>query len=317
MNQSQSSRPRFFLASTPVVLALALTACGSGNAPTPDGTPSADALSTKVLAQPALEVFTQAVMPELQTAIGRYASGKGFDQVGGPPLLGLLGGGVGGLSLAQTKQLQAQQFRVQSINVVGSDCTTHPGNQTDADQDGILDASTATYSCAGTAGFAYSYNGSWTMNDKSQNDGGAAYLFTGKTAGTYSVQDGLVKYTWVYAEKSSLDTLATSGGGSSGTYLYNWDAQGSAGVLNVAATFDLKWRLNLTLSRTPDASGQTVTLSGRASAGNTQSGLGGYTDIQGTLHASPACTTFDGGTLKFTSGGSSKTVTYTGCGVTQ
>jgi hypothetical protein len=244
--------------------------------------------------------------------------------VGGPPLLGFLGGGVAGLSLAQTKAIQAQsnsasRVGTQGINVVGKDCTTVPGYQTDLDADGILDDSTATYSCAGDLGFAYSYDGQWTMKDKVQGDGGAAYLFNGNSLGKYSIQQGLLKYAWIYAEKSSLDTLARTGGGSTGQYVYNWDARGSAGVLGVAASFDLKWRLNLALQRSPDLNGQgsTVAVNGQASAGNTQTGLGGYSDVTGTLHYSATCGGFDGGSLKYVSGGSTKTITYTGCNVSQ
>ena len=67
-----------------------------------------------------LETFAQTATPEVQTMLVRYASGKGFDQVGGPP-----GGGVAGLSVAQTRAVQAQalkarQIGTQGINVVGN-----------------------------------------------------------------------------------------------------------------------------------------------------------------------------------------------------
>ena len=329
------SRPRVLTqVGLGLVLALVLNACGSAkDAPNPNGAPTADSLSASTMSGAVLDTFAQTATPELQITLARYASGRGFDAVGGPPLLGFLGGGVGGLSLAQTKAVQAQALKArhvgtQGINVVGKDCTTVPGDQTDMDADGILDASTATYSCAGDAGFAYSYDGEWAMKDKVQQDGGAAYLFTGNSLGKYSIQDGLLKYSWVYAEKSSLDTLGKAGGGSTAPnsaaqsstaqYLYNWDARGSAGVLGIAATFDLKWRLNLTLDRSPDLNGQgsTVKFSGKASAGNTQTGLGGYTDVSGTLHYSASCGGFDSGSLNFVSGGS-KTITYTGCNLSQ
>jgi len=333
-----------------LALTCALVACGSAkDAPNPNGAPTADSLSSSAMSQVVLETFAQTASPELLTTLARYASGTGFDTVGGPPLLGFLGGGVGGLSLAQTKaiqtravqiradQLRAQQLRAeqarglgaQAIRVGGSDCTTLPGDQTDTDSDGILDASLATYSCSGDVGFAYSYDGEWSMRDKLYGDSGAAYLFTGNSLGRYSLQEGGLTYAWTYAEKSSLDTVATgqgatagqgeAAGGSTANYLYNWDARGSAGILGIAATFDLKWRLNLTLERTPDPTGQgsTVKLSGRASAGNTQTGLGGYSDLVGTLHYSRACGGFDSGSLRFGSGGSSKTVTYTSCNTSQ
>ncbi|WP_407569188.1 hypothetical protein [Deinococcus altitudinis] len=315
-----------------LVLALALNACGSAkDVPDPGGTPTADRLSGSTMSGAVLETFAQTATPQVQIALARYASGKGFDQVGGPPLLGFLGGGVAGLSVAQTRAVQAQaenarQIGTQGITVVGTDCTTVPGDQTDADTDGILDASTATYACAGDLSFAYGYDGQWAMKDKVQQDGGAAYLFTGNSLGHYSVRQGLLTYAWTYAEKSSLDTLARAGGGSSvqnstAQYVYNWDARGSAGVLGVAASFDLKWRLNLSLDRTPDAggpdSGSTVKFSGQASAGNTQTGLGGFSDLTGTLHYSSRCGGFDGGSLKYTSGGSSKTLSYTGCNTSQ
>ncbi len=339
-----------------LALTSALVACGSAkDAPNPNGAPTADSLSSSAMSQVVLETFAQTASPELLSTLARYASGTGFDTVGGPPLLGFLGGGVGGLSLAQTRaiqakavqiradQIRAEQFRArqagglnpQAIRVGGSDCTTLPGDQTDTDSDGILDASLATYSCSGDVGFAYSYDGEWSMRDKVQGDSGAAYLFTGNSLGRYSLQEGGLTYAWTYAEKSSLDTVAlapgvaapgvSAAGGSTANYLYNWDARGSAGILGIAATFDLKWRLNLRLERTPDASsqgsavsqGSTVRLSGRASAGNTQTGLGGYSDLVGTLHYSRACGGFDSGSLRFGSGGSSKTVTYTGCGVSQ
>ena len=304
-----------------LTLGLSLSACGSvKDVPNPNGAPTADSLSSNTMTGTVLETFAQTAMPEVQTMLVRYASGKGFDQAGGPPLLGFLGGGVAGLSLAQTKAVQAQalkarQIGTQGINVVSNDCTTVPGDQTDADNDSILDNSTATYSCAGDLGFAYSYDGQWTMKDKVQGDGGAAYLFTGNSLGKYSIQQGLLKYAWTYAAKSSLDTLAKPGSGSTGQYVYNWDARGSAGVLGVAASFDLKWRLNLMLDRTPDLNGQgsTITVNGQASAGNTQTGLGGYSSVTGTLHYSATCGGFDGGSLKFASG-STKTITYTGCG---
>ncbi len=323
-----------------LALTCALVACGSAkDAPNPNGAPTADSLSSSAMSQAVLETFAQTASPELLSTLARYASGTGFDTVGGPPLLGFLGGGVGGLSLAQTKaiqaravqtradQLRAQQARgpgAQAIRVGGSDCTTLPGDQTDTDSDGILDASLATYSCSGDVGFAYSYDGEWAMRDKLYGDDGAAYLFMGNSLGRYSLQEGGLTYAWTYAEKSSLDTVAAgpgaaTAGGSTANYLYNWDAQGSAGILGIAATFDLKWRLNLTLERTPDSTGQgsTVKLSGRASAGNTQTGLGGYSDLVGTLHHSRACGGFDSGSLKFSSGGSSKTITYTGCNTSQ
>ena len=307
-----------------LTLGLGLSACGSvKDAPMPLGAPTADSLSSNTMSGTLLETFAQTATPEVQTMLLRYASGKGFDQVGGPPLLGFLGGGVAGLSLAQTKAIQAQYERTsrvgtQSINVVGKDCATVPGDQTDLDADGILDGSTATYSCAGNLSFAYSYEGQWTMKDKVQGDGGAAYLFTGNSLGEYSVQQGLLKYAWIYAEKSSLDTLAKPGGGSTGQYVYNWDARGSAGVLGVAASFDLKWRLNLALQRSPDLNGQgsTVTVNGQASAGNTQTGLGGFSSLQGKLHYSATCGGFDSGSLKYDSG-STKTITYTGCNISQ
>ena len=325
---SAPSSPRFLAqVGLGLILALALNACGSAkDTPTPNGAPTADSLSGNTMTGALLETFAQTATPEVQITLARYASGKGFDQVGGPPLLGFLGGGVGGLSMAQTRAVQAQalkarQIGTQGINVVGKDCTTVPGDQTDADADGILDASTATYSCAGDLGFAYSYDGQWAMKDKVQQDAGAAYLFTGNSLGKYSIRDGLLTYAWTYAEKSSLDTLSKTGGSSTGQYVYNWDARGSAGVLGVAASFDLKWRLNLTLERTPDAgrpsAGSTVRVSGKASAGNTQTGLGGSSDLTGTLHYSASCGNFDSGSLTFASGGSVKTIQYTGCNVWQ
>lgn len=323
-SSAHTGRGRFRLAVL-LTLGLGLSACGSiKDAPTPLSAPTADSLSSNTMSGAVLETFAQTATPEVQIMLIHYASGKGFDQVGGPPLLGFLGGGVAGLSLAQTKSIQAQAERTsrvgaQGINVVGNDCTTVPGDQTDVDGDGILDDSTATYSCAGDLGFAYSYDGQWIMKDKVQQDGGAAYLFTGNGLGKYSIQQGLLKYAWIYAEKSSLDTFARTGGGSTGQYVYNWDARGSAGVLGVAASFDLKWRLNLALERSPDLSGQgsTVTVSGQASAGNTQTGLGGSSSLQGTLHYLKSCGGFDGGSLKYVSGGSTKTITYTGCNVSQ
>ena len=323
-----------------LALTCALVACGSAkDAPNPNGAPTADSLSSSAMSQVVLETFAQTASPELLTTLAHYASGTGFDTVGGPPLLGFLGGGVGGLSLAQTKaiqtravQLRAEQARgpgAQAIRVGGSDCTTLPGDQTDTDSDGILDASLATYSCSGDVGFGYSYDGEWAMRDKVYGDDGAAYLFTGNSLGRYRLQEGGLTYDWTYAEKSSLDTVATgpgvaTAGGSTANYLYNWDARGSAGILGIAATFDLKWRLNLTLERAPDlanqgnaSQGSTLKLSGRASAGNTQTRLGGYSDLVGTLHYSRACGGFDSGNLRFGSGGSSKTVTYTGCNTSQ
>ena len=322
MNRPRTA-PRLTL--TALGLSLALAACGPSGTPNPNGAPTADSLSTGTMSQLMLDTFAQTVTPELQTTLKRYASGKGFDEVGGPPLLGFLGGGVSGLSLNQIRAVQAQavqqrqQLGAQSISVVGNDCTTVPGDQTDLDHDGILDQSKATYTCAGDAGFAYSYEGEWSMKDKTQDDGGASYLFTGNSLGKYSVQDNLIKYSWAYTEKSSLDTLQKAEGGSTGTYLYNWDARGSAGVLGVAATFDLKWRLNLTLERTPDAGGQgsSVEVGGKASAGNTQTSLGGSTTLAGTLHYSASCGGFDSGSLNYASGGSSHTLTYTACNVSQ
>jgi hypothetical protein len=349
--RSSSARRPLGLAGLLVLgLTLSLNACGSaGDAPTPSGAPTADSLSGSVMSGAVLETFAQTATPELQWALTRYASGRGFGQVGGPPLLGLLGGGVSGLSLAQVKTIQAeavqaqvmkaqamkeQAIRIQAarpqridtrkigtqgIEVVASECTTVPGDQTDLDADGVLDDSTATYSCAGNLGFAYSYGGQWTLKDKLQQDDGAAYLFTGNSLGSYSLQQGLLDYDWTYAEKSSLDTFAGPGTESSARYVYNWDARGSAGVLGVAASFDLKWRMNLSLKRRPDVGGRgsTVTLGGQASAGNTQTGLGGFSDLTGTLHYAEDCGGFDHGSLNYTSGGSARTLTYTGCNTFQ
>ena len=321
MNRTRTS-PR--LALTALALSLALAACSPSGTPNPNGAPTADSLSTGTMSQLMLDTFAQTTTPEVQATLKRYASGKGFGDVGGPPLLGFLGGGVSGLSLSQTQDIQAQALPArplgpQSINVVGNDCSTVPGDQTDLDHDGILDESRSTYRCAGDVGFTYSYDGEWDMKDKTQNDAGASYLFTGNALGQYSVQDKAVRYTWAYTEKSSLDTLQKAEGGSTAQYLYNWDARGSAGVLGVAATFDLKWRLNLTLESTPDQNGQgsAVRVSGKASAGNTQTGLGGYTNLAGTLHYSASCGGFDSGSLKYTSGSSSHTLTYTGCNVSK
>jgi hypothetical protein len=54
-----------------------------------------------------------------------------------------------------------------------------------------------------------------------------------------------------------------------------------------------------------------------ASAANTQTGLGGRSEVTGRLHYSAACGDYDGGTLRYASGSAATTVTYTGCGVRQ
>jgi hypothetical protein len=131
------------------------------------------------------------------------------------------------------------------------------------------------------------------MKNKVQGDGDAAYLFTGNSLGEYSLQQTLLKYAR--------------------------DACGSAGVLGVAASFDLKWRLNLSLEKMPDPSGlgSTVEFDGQARAGNTQTGLGGSSSLQGTLHHPKSCGGFGAGSRKYVSGGSTKTITYTGCNFSQ
>jgi hypothetical protein len=108
-SSTRSGRGGFRLAILPT-LVLSLSACGSVK-----DAPTADSLGSNTMSGTVLETFAQTAPPEMQIMLIGYASGKSFGRVGAPPLLGFLGGGVAGLSLAQTKSIQAKAERTSRV----------------------------------------------------------------------------------------------------------------------------------------------------------------------------------------------------------